>query len=228
VETSLHHQLKEIYAGKGARIEVPLKNYRIDVVCGKQLIEIQHGSLAAIRDKIQKLLTDHSVLVVKPLVVRKRLVKTNERGGPIVSRRLSPKRGDIFDLFDELVYFTHVFPHENLVLEAPLVEIEEWRYPGHGRRRRRRENDFQVEDQKLLNVERTYRFRTAQDLLQLIPKGLPKPFHTGHLAKLLGTDRWIAQRIAYCLREMGATKQKGKQGNAYLYEFSKKTKSRAA
>jgi len=228
METSLHQQLKEMYAGKGARIEVPLENYRIDVVRGDQLVEIQHGSLAAIRDKIRKLLKDHSVLVVKPLIVRKQLVKTKSRGGPVVSRRLSPKRGDIFDLFGELVYFTRVFPHENLTLEAPLVEIEEWRYPGHGRRRRRRENDFQIEDQKLLNVENTYRFQTTIDLLRLIPKGLPKQFHTGHLAKLLRTDRWIAQRIAYCLRETGATVQKGKQGNAYLYEFSKTLKCRAA
>ena len=40
------------------------------------------------------------------------------------------------DLFDDLVHFTRVFPHRRLTLEVPLVDIEEWRYPGHGRRRR--------------------------------------------------------------------------------------------
>jgi len=72
------------------------------------------------------------------------LIKRVKEGGPVAYRRLSPKRGTIFDLFDELVHFSRVFPHERLTLEVPLIDIEEWRYPGHGRRRReigrRREN----------------------------------------------------------------------------------------
>jgi hypothetical protein len=33
-------------------------------------------------------------------------------------------------------------------------------------------------------------------------------------------DRWLAQRIAYCLRQTGAACEVGKQGNARLYEFA--------
>ncbi len=43
-------------------------------------------------------------------------------------KRLSPKRGTILDLFDDLVHFMRVFPHKRLTLEVPLVDIEEWRY----------------------------------------------------------------------------------------------------
>jgi len=53
-----------------------------------------------------------------------------------VSRRWSPKRGAAVDIFDDLVHFTRAFPHKRLTLEVPLVEVEELRYPGHGRRRR--------------------------------------------------------------------------------------------
>jgi hypothetical protein len=219
METSLHQQLKQVYAPAGARLEVPLGRYRIDVVRCGELIEIQHGSLAAIRDKVGRLLKDHRVRVVKPIVARKHLVKRAAKGRRIVDRRLSPKRGSVLDLFDDLVYFTRVFPHPNLRLEVPLVEIEEWRYPGHGRRRRRRHNDHQVEDQKLLSVGKVYRFHRAGDLLRLLPKSLPKPFHTGHLADALRVDRWVAQRIAYCLRNVGAAVQTGKQGNALLYQL---------
>ncbi|MFT7644160.1 MAG: hypothetical protein ACI9G1_005926, partial [Pirellulaceae bacterium] len=137
METSLHRQLKDIYAKADAQLEVPLGRYRIDVVSDGDLVEIQHGSLAAIRDKVADLLAqDHRVLVVKPIVARKYLVKQDAKSGQVVSRRLSPKRGTVVDLFDELVYFTRVFPHKNLAIEVPLVEIEEYRYPGHGRRRR--------------------------------------------------------------------------------------------
>lgn len=226
METSLHRQLKQFYAEGNARVEVPLGDYRIDVVTDNELVEIQHGSLSAIRDKIARLLQDHNVLVVKPLIVLKRLIKQDAKGGRVVDRRLSPKRGSVLSLFDELVYFTRVFPHRNLTLETPLVEIEEWRYPGHGKRRRRRDKDFQIEDQKLVAVNDIHRFRTAADLTGLLPRGLPRPFHTGHLADSMGIKRWIAQRIAYCLRNTGGIVEVGKQGNTRLYNLAKKRSPR--
>ncbi len=217
METSLHQQLKAHYAASTGQLEVARQGYRIDAVVGDTLIEIQHGSLAAIRDKIADLLTQHRVQVVKPIVARKELVKLDARGGQVVERRRSPKRGRLLDMFDELVYFTRVFPHRRLVLEVALVEIEELRYPGHGRRRRRRQNDFQIEDQRLLQVVATHRFRTLADLRKLLPRQLPSKFHTGHLAECLGIQRYVAQRMAYCLRETGAIHPVGKQGNALVY-----------
>ena len=225
METSLHRQLKEIYADGDARLEAPVGAFRIDVISGDELVEIQHGSLAAIRDKIAKLAKDYRVLVVKPIVVQKLIVKQDAKGGRIVSRRRSPKKGGVLDVFHELVYFTRVFPHPNLSIEVPLVDIEEWRFPGHGRRRRRRRDDHQVEDQKLTKMHRVHRFCTGRDLAALVPPGLPSPFHTGHLAQVLGIERWFAQRIAYCFRKMNVAEQVGKQGNARLHQFRQKDKA---
>jgi hypothetical protein len=218
MESSLHKQLKELYADDGAEVEHKLGRYRIDVVCDNELIEIQHGSLAAIRDKVADLTTEHRMLVVKPIIVRKRLVKLKSQGGRVVDRRLSPKRGSVLDLFDELVYFTRVFPHPNLILEALLVDIEEWRYPGHGRRRYRRKNDHVVDDQKLVKLHEVHRFQSPRDLLRLLPTDLPDPFHTGHLAETMCIERSKAQQIAYCLRKMAALEECGKHINARLYQ----------
>jgi hypothetical protein len=217
METSLHRDLKRLYADEDARVEVRVLDYRIDAIHGGRLVEIQHGSLAAIRDKVARLLKRHEVLVVKPIVVRKVLVKHPAEGRPPADRRLSPKRGRLLDLFDELVYFTRVFPHPRLTVEAVLVDVEEHRHPGHGRRRRWRRGDHVVADQLLVGVRETHPFRAAADLLALLPAGLPQPFHTGHLAESLGIARWFAQRIAYCLRHTGAATEAGKQGNARLY-----------
>jgi hypothetical protein len=226
METSLHRQLKMHYAQEcmgaqrpgDARIEVRLGRYRIDVVRDEELIEIQHGSLAAIRGKIKTLLVKHRVRVVKPIVCRKHLVKRRAAGRRVIDRRLSPKRGSIYDLFHDMVYFCRVFPHQNLVLEVPLVEIEEWRYPGHGRRRWRRASDHQVEDQKLLGVQQVHQFRTPSDLLALLPTELPSRFSTEQLAEVLDVHRSFARAVAYSLRETGAIRRVAKQGNAWLYE----------
>jgi hypothetical protein len=222
METTLHRQLKAHYAPDGAQVEQRIGRYRIDVIDGDELIEIQLASLSAIRDKIAALVGQHRVRLVKPIVVCKYLVKHEREGGRVVSRRRSPKQGTVLDLFEELVHFTRVFPHPRLTLEVALVEIEEWRYPGHGRRRRWRRNDHEVEDQRLLKVLGVEKFHTAADLCRLLPPKLPTPFHTQHIADGLGVQRWIAQRIAYCLRETGAIKTVGKQRGAWLYERASK------
>lgn len=220
METTLHRQLKQLYAGEAQQVEVRLGRYRIDAIVAGELVEIQHGSLAAIRDKIAKLCEEHSVRVVKPLVVSKLLIKRAKKNGKIIDRRQSPLRAGILQVFDELVYFTRVFPHPRLTLEVPLVEVEEWRYPGHGRRRRWRERDHIVEDQRLVAIRQTHTFRTAHDLAALLPLSLPQTFDTAELAGALNVQRWIAQRIAYCLRKMHGIDSAGKRGNALLYERS--------
>ena len=168
------------------------------------------------------------MLIVKPIIARKRIIQLKRRGGAVVSQRWSPKRGTPLDLFGELVHFTRVFPHANLTLEVPLVEVEERRFPGHGRKRWRRVNDRQVEDVLLVDVGDVYRFSTASDLLQLLPGQLPQPFHTGHLAEQLNVHRFVAQRIAYCIRQTGAVTEVGKQGNTRLYQLARPRKSEIA
>jgi hypothetical protein len=219
METSLHRQLKAHYAGDDGQQEVVCEGFRIDAVRAGELVEIQHASLAAIRDKVRRLLAAHRVRLVKPIVVNKVLVKLDGPGGAEISRRRSPKRGVLLDLFDELVYLTRVFPHERLVIEAILVDVEERRYPGRGKRRRRSECDFQIEDQRLVRIASTHSFATADDLRRLLPRRLPKHFHTGDLAARLKAPRGTAQRIAYCMREMGAVTVVGKRGNAMMYAF---------
>lgn len=218
METSLHQQLKAHYAGSDGETEVRLGKFRIDVVRGGELIEIQHAGLSAIGRKIATLAQQHRVRVVKPIVATKRIIKRDAPCGNIVSQRQSPKRGKLLDIFDDLVYFTREFPHPRLVLEVVLVDIEEWRVPGHGRRRRWRKEDHQREDQHLVAVRDRYEFRTPGDLWGLVPSGLPRQFHTGQLAEHMKIDRWVAQRMVYTLRNVEAIRQVGKQGNAWLYK----------
>ncbi len=225
VETSLHRQLKEYYAGPDAKIEARFGRYRIDIVDGDRLIEVQHSGLSSIRPKIKNLLQKHDVEVVKPIIAKKRIVKLATKNGKVESRRWSPKRGGCLDVFHELIYFTSVFPHPRLTLRIPLVEIEEWRYPY---RRRWFRGQFKIQDQKLLDVAAENVYRTNQDLRTLLPGDLPQPFDTRQLAESMNIERWVAQKIAYCLRKTGGTKVCGKRGNSILYRFKSRSKRRGA
>ncbi|HEY2841599.1 MAG TPA: hypothetical protein VGJ26_20735 [Pirellulales bacterium] len=222
----MHRDLKTLYAGDGARTEVRVGRYRIDAMAGEELIEIQHGRLSALTPKLRELLAEHRVRVVKPIVREKLLLSRNRKGGKVVRQRRSPKRGSLLDMFDELVYFVRTFPHPRLSIEAVLVDVEEDRYPGHGRRRRYRKNDFVIEDQRLVAVHENFLLQSPQDLVRLMGCELPARFSTGDIARGLDRPRWLAQRVAYCLRETGAAVTVGKQRNAILYELAKPKRRR--
>lgn len=228
METSLHQQLKEHFRLPNAEVEVKVGRFRIDVVNDGTLVEIQQSGLSAIRDKVNRLLDDgHQVEVVKPLIARKRLIRLASENGKVVHRRWSPKRATQLSVFDELLYFTRVFPHPNLKLIVPLVEIDELRFPGHGRRRRWGRKDFEVKDRMLVNMLGMQSYETAQDLHNLLPADLASPFDTRQLADALQIGRFDAQRIGYVLRKTGSALQVGKRGNSVLYELASPVESAA-
>jgi hypothetical protein len=51
-------------------------------------------------------------------------------------------------------------------------------------------------------------------------EGLSGPFSTRELAEGIEQPRWFAQKMAYCLRHMGAIEVVGKKGNSLLYSVS--------
>lgn len=223
METSLHRELKSHYAESDAAIEVRLGRYRIDAISGGELIEIQFASLSAIRDKIAALVRSEQVRIVKPIVARRRIIRQQHPDGPVISRRMSPKRGATLDLFDELVYLTRIFPHPNLIIEVPLVSVEEWRLPPAAKwpRRQRYKPKHQVKDVVLSEILSTDAFATTADLLRLVRADqLPTPFETADLASTLECSRPVAQRIAYVLRQTGAAVDAGRRGNAILYSLA--------
>ncbi|MGI9471280.1 MAG: hypothetical protein ACR2NZ_07115 [Rubripirellula sp.] len=217
METTLHQQLKRCYAQDDASTEVVMGRYRIDAIRDDELIEVQCASLSAIRDKCRNLLKRHPLRVVKPVVLRTRIAKAKKMGETVTSRRMSPKRGSVLDVFDELIYFTRVFPHPNLVLEVPLIHIEQLRVPAKKRRRRWRK-DYTVGDVKLESIEDSIELREPIDLFNLLalPPGT-EDFNTADLATLIDRPRWNAQHIAYVLRKTGAIDSTGRDRSGIVY-----------
>src|SRR5688572_17882060 len=102
METSLHRSLKELYVTPGSRMEAPVRGYRADVLRQDLVVEIQASPLGAISHKIRDLVEHHRVLIVKPISHRKTLLRQTDPTGDWDVRRLSPKRGRLIDVFDDL------------------------------------------------------------------------------------------------------------------------------
>lgn len=217
METSLHQQLKLHYAPDASQTEVVLGRYRIDAVRDDELIEVQCASLSAIKTKINTLLDRHTVRVVKPIILRTRIAKKKSPKGEITSRRMSPKRGDPLDVFEDLIYFTSVFPHDNLILELALIHVQQIRIPSR-RYRRRWQKDYQVADVQLEQIESTVELRSAADLRSLVgidPKA--DSFTTEDIASVTGRPRWFAQKIAYVLKHTKAIEPIGRTRAGIIY-----------
>jgi len=216
METTLHRQLKALYAGPDADCEVRVDGYRIDAVVSGRLIEIQQGSLSALRSKVRTLLDNgHRVLVVKPLAANKLLIRRDPASHRILSQRRSPQHESVWDLFLDLVHFSDVFPHPGLTLEVVLVDVDEYSAERPSRRRSRKA--YRLQDRILRHLGERHRFRTAADLVTLLPAGLSGEFTTAELATALELPRWWAQKVAYCLRKMHAVETIGKRRHAWLY-----------
>ncbi|GAB4139326.1 hypothetical protein [Thermopirellula anaerolimosa] len=218
MEFSLHRQLKELYAGPKARFEDRVEHYRIDVVLPNRLVEIQLGPLALLRPKVSHLLQAHDVLIVKPIVVAKQIVRLRKPSGAVLSRRRSPKRGQGWEFFQDLIHFCRVFPHPRLRIHVALVEIEEMRHPGPHHRWGRR--GYRVTDQRLVALRECIELQRGRDLLRLLPHRPEAPFLSRDLADVLGVPHWIAQRIAYCLHQCGVVRRMGKTRAGYVYDWT--------
>jgi hypothetical protein len=217
-EKSLHSSLKDWYAQPGDRLETKLDGFHIDIVRKKLLIEIQTMNFSSQRRKLNSLVEKHRLRLVYPIAQEKWIVRLGADGLTQIGRRKSPKRGTIFHLFEELVSIPNLIKNRNFSLEVLLIREEEIRCDdGQGSWRRK---GLSIVDHHLIGVVDQILFRKPSDFLSLIPSDMPEPFSTEVLAKGIEQPRWLAQKMAYCLRNMGAIDIVGKRGNSILYSIS--------
>jgi hypothetical protein len=214
-EQHLHHALKMHYATSPDQLEVQVEGWVVDVVQDSLLIEIQTGNFSAIKEKMAKLVAGHRIKLVYPIAVEKWLVKLPGKAGEAVSRRKSPKKECAVAVFEELVSFPVLLAEPNFSLECVLVQEEEVRrYVG---RRRWYRNGWEAVEKRLITVLGHELYEGPAQMLKMLPADLPEAFTTANLADKLAIPRRLAQKMAYCLREMGAIHQIGKQCRANLY-----------
>ena len=215
-EGPLHQALKDLYLTANAEQEVTVGTFVADVRAGDDVIyEIQTGSFAPIRRKLAALVEHHRVVLVHPIAAIRYIVKLPESEDAEATRRRSPKRGSVAGIVRELVSIPHLLGHPNFEVEVVLTEEDEVRVFDPGRVRRRR--GWRVVSRELTAVVDRYRLRCPEDLFSLVQGPLPDAFTTAELAAAMAEPRWLAQKLAYCLRESGAVEICGKSGNALVY-----------
>jgi hypothetical protein len=214
-EKSLHSAIRSWYFILGDRFEVKVDRYVVDIVRGDLLIEIQTENFSAVRKKLRTLTRKHRVRLVYPISLEKMIVHMSP-SGKVLSRRRSPKKGRLVDLFDELVRVPDLFNGDNFSLEVLMVKDEEERCDdGQGSWRRR---GTSIKDRKLISIIERAEFTNKTDFLRFLPESLPQPFTNRSFAESLGVPMRLSRKMTYSFRKMGLIREVGKSGRALLFK----------
>lgn len=215
-EKSLHASLKQWYAIPGDRLEVKVEGFVIDIVRDNILIEVQTKNFSAMGKKLRKLVPNHRLRLIHPIANTKWIVKLNKNRDEIISRKKSPKKGSIYDLFDELIRIPDLMGQDNFSIELLMIIEEEIRSEdGKGSWRRK---GVSIIDRRLLEVVEKVKLTCVEDFNQFIPKELEMPFSNKTFSKAAGITLIKARKATYCLKKMSLIKEVGKKGNELFFD----------
>jgi hypothetical protein len=220
-EKTLHAQLKRWLARDEDRLEHPYADHIIDVLrdadsATPTCIEVQTRSLRPLKAKLMHLLAQPCrVQLVYPIAQARTVVRVAADDTPI-SRRTSPKRGALTDIFPQLVSYPALLPRVHLQV-LMICEEEIWRDDGRGSWRRKH---WSIADRRLLEVVSTHDFTSAADYAALLPAPLPSAFTVAQIAAHIGgrQAQAVAGKMAFVLYSLGVLARVGKHGRAWLYE----------
>ena len=233
-ESRLHNTLKKIYAFQtDGKTEVEKDGHIYDIITKKgEVIEIQNQSLSHLKGKIKDTLEKGiKITVVYPVVTEKKIILCDSEK-KILKKSRSPKKGSIYDIFNEIKGIWEFLLEKKFTLEVPFIEITEIRTkeenPVQSKNRKRRfKKDWNKSGKKLDSITDSKSFSKKEDYLSLLPKELPDEFSSKDLEKAL-RDEKVSERICknsnlilWVLFHMNIIRRTKKESRLYFYEICK-------
>ena len=232
-ESKLHNSLKilyqELYEGQ---VEVEQDGHIYDIVTKKgNVIEIQTKNLAKLLAKILDTIDKgHNVKLIHPIPLITK-IELKDEDEKIISKRKSPKKGSIYDIFRELTGIYPLMTNPHFSLEIVEIEMTEERIrtkePVQSKNSRRRfRRNWLKSGKRLDTIINTRRFSKPQDYLELLPP-LPESFCASDLKKALEAQKNLPSRTAanahliiWVLSHAGMIEETEKKGRTKYYRTS--------
>ena len=217
-EKTVHSTLKQYLSRSLSCQEIKIGSFYADVCVDGHIYEIQTRQFGNLRDKLAFFLPDYKVTVVYPVTDINYLRWIDPVSGEISAPKKSTHRGNPLSVFEELYRIRPFLSDPNFSLKIVLLETEEYRLlDGYGRHKKAKATKC---DKLPLSLVAEYDIEIPYDYMMLLPPDLPDSFTAKDLASLAKVPLSLAQTTLLLLSEQGLVKRTGKNGNAYLYEFS--------
>ncbi len=214
-EKTVHAILKNYYEPDEDHQEIPIDRFVADIFSNEAIIEIQTRNFNKLREKLNTFLPLYPVTVVYPMPRYKWLVWIDEETGAMSTKHKSPKKGNPYEAFAELIKIKMFLKHPNLRLRLAMLDMEEYRLlNGWSRDKKRGSSRY---DRIPIEFVEEIEINCPQDYMQLIPIELGDRFTSAAFAKAAHLSRPLAQTVLNILYEVGVITRIGKEGRMYLY-----------
>ncbi len=210
-EKTMHAVFKNYFQPHADSQEIKVGDFVADIVGENGIIEIQTKQLSKLAKKLDAFLPCCAVTVVHPIIAEKNLIKIDEASGEVLSRRKSPKKQSLINIFDELYSLRNYITDENFSLCVCMIKADVIK---NNEQRRYKVKKLDTVPTELL--QEVY-FHSPRDYLSFIPNDLPDEFTSAQFAKLAKTDRSTALSCLNTLTAAGLIKRVGKQKSAILF-----------
>lgn len=218
-ESSLHANLKTLYAGHNGLLEQSSGVYICDAVCENGLvIEVQTGSFAPLKEKLAYLCACGPVLLVHPIIAE-RWIEVFSESGTLIRRRKSPSKHSDWQLFAALIHAPLLPKLKNLSIELAYVSVTEKRIEdGKGSWRRK---GVSIIDKQLNNLIDSKRLVGSSGIRSLLPFSAEENFTSSELAKKAKCRIGLARKALYVYKKLGILEEQGRKGREKLYLVTK-------
>ncbi len=215
-EKSVHAVLKAYYAPSPDDVEVAVNGYVADICDTRSntITEIQTRQFCSMKKKLDAFLPEFDVTIVYPLPLHKYIYNIDPDTGAVLSKRKSPKKRCIYDIFVEMYGIRDYLKDPHLHFKIVSLETEEYRYRGlseqHGRKTKILSDIMPV---RVLEEIDIYEIR---DLIMFLPEELGDEFTRTSLAQAAGISKYLAGYVAGLLYVTGLVSRDGTRSNREL------------
>ena len=216
-EHSLHRVIKYMIDPTSIYHEKKISNKIVDICIDNKIYEIQTKAFHNLRSKLDVLLENYEVTIIYPCIINKKIVKFNENG-EVISSKKSPKKGKPIDALFEFYKIKQYLNHPNLKFKLFCFNVDEYQQtikPTYKNRRGKIRID-QVPNELLDVLD----INNINDYLKIVPV-INNKFTYKDFLKETKINKKHASYIFSVIKYLGIYIQVDKNGKEYIYEMKK-------
>ncbi|MCF0135456.1 MAG: hypothetical protein HUJ69_03435 [Lachnospiraceae bacterium] len=217
-ERLVHSTVKYYLEPDSSCHEVPVGSKVADIFQKEDghIFEIQTRAFDRLRDKLEVFLPEYRVTVVYPCVRRKIICWVDPDTGEVVSRRKSPREGQLWDILPEIYRLPDHMDHPNLDFLILMMDMEEYKLlSGKGKDRK---HGAPRMERLPLSIEEAGIVRRPEDYAALLPGLLPERFDRETLGKAMKLQGLKLSYAVKVLERSGAIRHADTVKRKYIYE----------
>ncbi len=215
-EKSVHSVLKEYLYEDGFLFEHTIHKKIADIFTGDKIIEIQTRNFNQLKQKLDVFLKLYPVTIVYPIIKKKTIVTISQETGEILREKTSPKKDNIYNIFNEFYKIKPYLNNENLNFHIIEITAKEYRLDLIEKKWRKTHQKLDIIPDELLNESF---INSLNDIKKLIPDNLKENFTSKDLSKILNIKMQTAQNMLNVLFDLNLINRTGKIKNSFTYSY---------